>query len=220
MFGELFKKSKKSLVLTSAGVLAIAATANAYQADEHSYIIQGASSTTMIQLVQSVGGEVIQNIALTDGISASLTAQEVLLLQQKNSLLRFNDTSVDNKVAGFVWGKIGKKPPAAQESDLDNKVAGFVWGKIGKKPPAAQESDLDNKVAGFVWGKIGKKRPPAATQTELDNKVAGFVWGKIGKKPPAAEQANLDNKIAGFVWGKIGKKRPKKHRSQTDLTLV
>ena len=196
MFGELFKKSKKSLVLTSAGVLAIAATANAYQADEHSYIIQGASSATMIQLVQSVGGEVIQNITLTDGISASLTAQEVLLLQQKNSLLRFNDTSVDNKVAGFVWGK------------------------IGKKPPAAQESDLDDKVAGFVWGKIGKKRPPAATQTELDNKVAGFVWGKIGKKPPAAEQANLDNKIAGFVWGKIGKKRPKKHRSQTDLTLV
>jgi len=212
MFGELITKTKKSLVLTATGVFAITAAANAYEAPEQSYIIQGASPSTMIKLVEAVGGEVIQDISLTGGISASLTEQEVALLRQNNALLRFDDKSTDNKVAGFVWRKLGKngKKTAAIETELDNKVAGFVWRKLGKngKKTAAIEAELDNKVAGFVWRKLGKNgKKTAAMEAELDNKVAGFVWRKLGKngKKTAAMEAELDNKVAGFVWRKLGK---------------
>ena len=159
MKSGLLTKSKKSLLLTATGALAIAATANAYQAEEQSYIIQGASPSTMIELVQSVGGEVIQGSTLSGGISASLTAQELVLLKQKHALLRFDEKSADNKIAGFVWHKLGKKGEREDANlNLDNKVAGFVWHKLGKKGEREDANlSLDNKVAGFVWHKLGKK---------------------------------------------------------------
>ncbi len=159
MINKLLTKSKKSLLLTATGVFALAATAHAYQAEEQAYMIQGASPSTMINLVESVGGEVIEDITLTGAISASLTQQEVAELQQKHSLLRFDDKSMDNKLAGFVWLKLGKKGKKnSEEINLDNKVAGFVWLKLGKKGKKnSEEINLDNKVAGFVWLKLGKK---------------------------------------------------------------
>lgn len=183
MKSGLLKKSKKSLLLTATGALAIVATAHAYQAEEQSYIIQGASPSTMVELVQSVGGEVIQDITVTGGISASLTAQEVIMLKQKHALLRFDGKSTDDKIAGFVWKKLGKQGEQAKEFSVDNKVAGFVWKKLGKKgEKATQEFTSDDKIAGFVWKRLGKKGEQATEEFNLDSKVAGFVWKKLGKK--------------------------------------
>ena len=159
MKGGLLTKSKKSLLLTATGALAIVATAHAYQAEEQSYIIQGASPSTMAQLVESVGGEVLKDTTLTGGISASLTAQELIMLKQKHALLRFDGKSEDDKVAGFIWHKLGKKGERrTADVNLDNQTAGFIWHKLGKKGERRTvDVNLDNQTAGFIWHKLGKK---------------------------------------------------------------
>lgn len=190
MLGKFIKTTKKSIVLTVSGAFAVTAVANAYQAEEQTYIIQGASPATISQLVEHVGGEVIQNIKLVNGVSASLTEQEVSTLKGQNSLLRFDSKSNSDEVAGFVWDTIGTKgsgKKTKKNNYSDSQVAGFVWDTIGKKgsvDKTKKNNFSDSQIAGFVWDYIGKKGSGKKTKKNSysDSQIAGFVWDYIGKK--------------------------------------
>jgi len=163
IMSNFLTKSKKAILLSTASFLTLVAATNVYQADnqETTYLVQGASKSTMTSLVQQAGGEVIQDIDVIQAISAELTESELNKLTEMNPLLRVTNNA---ETAGFVWG--AKKTGTT-------RVAGFVWG--AKKTGTT-------RVAGFVWGakKTGTTRVAGfvwGAKKTGTTRVAGFVWG-------------------------------------------
>jgi predicted DNA-binding WGR domain protein len=198
MLGKFIKTTKKSIVLTVSGAFAVTAVAHAYQAEEQTYIIQGASPATISQLVENVGGEVIQNIELVNGVSASLTDNEVSSLKDQNSLLRFDNKQKNDELAGIIWGKLG--PTGEKYADSQ---AGIIWGKLGPKGKTKGEKYADS-YAGIIWGKLG---PKGKTKGEkYADSYAGIIWGKLGPKGKTKGEKYADS-YAGIIWGKLGPKK-------------
>ena len=153
---KLLTKTKKAVLLSSAGFFTLVATASAFDINanqDEAYLIQGANKATMTSLVEKVGGDVLHDFSVIQAISAELNATQVEELNKLNPLLRL-EKEQDQQTAGFVWGNDGQK---------GNRIAGFVWGNDGQK---------GNRIAGFVWGNDGQK----------GNRIAGFVWGNDGQK--------------------------------------
>jgi len=152
MLNKLFNRTKKILLLSTVSVFTLFAISNIYASpsNEVSYILQGASKTTMTKLVEQVGGEVIHDFSAINAISVSLTKDEVVALTAINPLMRISETLDSVKTAGFVW------PIRTKQGDIE--TAGFVW------PIRTKQGDIE--VAGFVWPirtKQGDIEPAAFT---------------------------------------------------------
>jgi hypothetical protein len=135
MLNKIFNRTKKMLLLSTVSVFTLFAVSNIYASpsNETAYMLQGASKTTMTDLVEQVGGEVIHDFSIINAISVSLTEEQAAELNTINPLVRLSSKSKTIETAGFVWPIRTKK---------GEKLAGFVWPIRTKK---------GEKFAGFVW---------------------------------------------------------------------
>jgi len=105
MFNKILKRTKKTILLSTASVFTLLAAFNVYQSNsnEVAYMLQGASKATMVELVEQVGGEVIHDFSVISAISVSLTEEQAIQLNTINPLVRLSTKSQTIETAGFVW---------------------------------------------------------------------------------------------------------------------
>ena len=159
---KLLKTTRKTVLLSTASLFTLAATASVYQStdstSEAAYLIQGANKATMTSIVNKVGGDILHDFSVIPAISAELSQEQVEQINKMNPLLRITSKEGEKtETAGFVWG--------SKKGKTGERIAGFVWG--------SKKGKTGERIAGFVWGiKKGK----------TGERIAGFVWGsKKGK---------------------------------------
>lgn len=105
MFNKIFNRTKKTLLLSTVAIFTLFAVSNIYASpsNETTYMLQGASKTTMTELVEQVGGEVIHDFSIINAISVSLTEEQATELNTINPLVRLSSKSKTIETAGFVW---------------------------------------------------------------------------------------------------------------------
>ncbi|WJG07935.1 S8 family peptidase [Aliiglaciecola sp. LCG003] len=136
------------LVLFSAGLMQTLSSEVAPEKSEgsavQSFIVQGASQSTMQREVTAVGGVVLHKYKVIEAISASLTQQQISMVKSVNPMLRFfSDTGVD--VSAAKWAS--KKP---LKFDLNaNQVVWYTKSFI--------DQDLDIKQVELNWPKENGK---------------------------------------------------------------
>lgn len=118
MFNKLFTKGKKAVLFATFSLVTLVAATSAINnsQDSQQFMVQGASKTTMTELVEQVGGEVIHNFDEIAAISANLTEEQAFALYNKNPLIRLSNP---NETAGILWGK----------RRGTERFAGILWGK-------------------------------------------------------------------------------------------
>jgi len=105
MFNKILKRTKKTILLSTASVFTLLAAFNVYQSNsnEVAYMLQGASKATMVELVEQVGGEVIHDFSVISAISVSLTEEQAIQLNTINPLVRLSTKSQTIETASFLW---------------------------------------------------------------------------------------------------------------------
>lgn len=131
---KIINKTKKALFVSTLSVFSLMAAANMVE-QESAYIMQGASKTTMIELVEQVGGEVKHDFNVISAISANLTETELKALSERNPMIRFS-TKDTEQTAGNWWTSTKKGKHVAGNWWTSTKkgkhIAGNWWTSTKK----------------------------------------------------------------------------------------